>query len=299
MSEFQEEFSEKIVKKYINSDLWEDCSLADYYTYLEYYDEGGYSSVHMVMDRITGEHVVLKRSSKKDFDNSKTSQTLELSQEAKFLTKVQKKTNGIKLYNYYDDDDHYILIMQNGGRSLEDITSSHKKKILDLLRYDAYRSNFFYKTYLGQIKGYLIKVFHQIKSIHQLGIHHNDLKPENILVDNENIFIIDFGVSRPVKKDYNAFFGTMEYVPYEYTKHGSYKPWDHTVWCFGIMLHFLALMKYPFLKEKDVIFYSLNRKRINKLPPTFSALIYDCLAKLPSFRPLNLLERLENLEAFY
>jgi len=99
-----------------------------------------------------------------------------------------------------------------------------------------------------------------------------------------------------VEGHYESFKGTLEYIPYEYMINGSYKPWDHIVWSFGIMLHFFTLMKYPFLKEEEITEYNLDKNKINKLPPTFSNLIYDCLQKDPLKRPENLLERLENLK---
>jgi serine/threonine protein kinase len=188
--------------------------------------------------------------------------------------------------------------MENGGRSLESIVCSHRKKIQDLVRYEAYQSNFFYHTYLSQIIKYVIDVYHKIKAVHDLGIHHNDLKPENILVADGEIIIIDYGVAKPVKEFYTGYKGTLEYIPYEYVEKGSYKPWDHTIWCFGVMLHFLALMKYPFLREEDVLDYHLNNQKINKLPLSFSNLIYDCLQKDPSKRPQNLLDRLEGLKTY-
>jgi serine/threonine protein kinase len=349
MSLFVEEFAEKIVKKYIKKGVWLDCSLADFYIYLEYYDEGGYSSIHKIMDRINGKHLILKRSSKKDFlpcskesmlafghldqsvpclkdsmlafghlaqsvpcskvalhifDPSLRNEVVpQISKEAEFMVKVHQKLGGIKMYDYYDDDDYYILIMENGGRSLENITCSHKKKILDLIRYDAYQSNFFYQSYLNNITQYMVKLYHKIKEIHDLGIHHNDLKPENILIKGDDMFIIDFGVSKAIESKQHTVFqtykGTLQYIPYEYVAYGSYKPWNHTIWCFGVMLHFLTLMKYPFSKETDVINYKLNHEKINKLPPSFSALILDCLHKQPSKRPRhNLLERLETLRSY-
>ena len=318
MSLFADEFAEKSVKKYINEGLWLNCSLSDYYVYLEYYDEGGYGTIHKVMEKNSGTYLILKRSSKKDFvcgklypyfqadkpEKCKEHETiiidhkLHASQEAEFMVKIHEKLGGIKLHAYYDDDDHYIMIMEDGGRSLEDIACSHKKKITDLVRYEAYQTNFFYRIYLNQIIKYMIKVYHKIKSIHDLGIHHNDLKPENILVSEDDVTIIDFGVSKPVQKIYKGFKGTLEYIPYEYVENGSYEPWDHTVWCFGIMLHFLTLMKYPFIREEDVLEYNLNCKKINKLPTSISDLIYDCLQKDPSKRPQNLLERLEGLKAY-
>ena len=318
MSLFVDEFAEKSVKKYISEGLWLLTSLSDYYMYLEYYDEGGYGSIHKVMDRFSGEYLILKRSSKKDFvggtindsyfhlnpnhkidENNLFTSKLQASKEAEYMVKVYHKLGGIKLCDYYDDDDHYIIVMEDGGRSLEDIVSSHRKKITDLLRYEAYQTNFFYHNYLTQVKQYMIKIYHKIKDIHDLGIHHNDLKPENILICEKELTIIDFGVAKSIDSEvFQSFKGTLEYIPYEYVSSGSYKPWDHTLWCFGVILHFLTLMKYPFLREEDILEYNLNEKKINKLPPTFSELIYDCLQKDPSQRPQDLLNRLQNLQTY-
>jgi serine/threonine protein kinase len=300
MSLFVHKFIEKSVKRYINDDLWLTCNLFDHYMYLEYYDEGGYSSVHKVMNIETGKHLILKRSSKKDFISSTMSTELKVSQEAEFMVKVHQNLNGLKLYDYFDQENYYILVMEYGGRSLENITTCHKKKILDLTRYEAYSTNYFYSRYLIQIKLYMIKVYHKIKKIHNLGIHHNDLKPENILINDEGeVNIIDFGVAKPVKPIYTEFKGTLEYIPYEYITNGTYKPWNHTIWCFGIMLHFLTLMKYPFLKEEDIINYNLDVSQIQKLPLTFSNLILKCLDKDPENRPQNILEMLGNLNTVY
>jgi serine/threonine protein kinase len=317
MSLFADEFAEKSVKKYING-KWLNCYLSDYYVYLDYFDEGGYGIVHKVMDRFSGQHLILKRSSKKDFVAAKlppdvfgspqiitdeeAEEDCHMSQEAVFAIKVFEKLNGIKLCDYYDDDDQYIMVMEDGGRSLESITSSPKKKIMDLVRYNSYQTNFFYKMYLQSIAKILVKIYHKIKSIHDLDIHHNDLKPENVLIsedlDGEQVHIIDFGVAKPVQEKYASFKGTLEYVPYEYLVNGEYKPWDHTLWCFGVMLYSLCLMSPPFLKEEDITDYNLNYEKINKLPSSFATLIYDCLHKDPTKRPRNLLERLQELRTY-
>ena len=54
-------------------------------------------------------------------------------------------------------------------------------------------------------------------------------------------------------------------------------------------------MKYPFLKEEDVLNYNLDIAEIQKLPLSFSSLILQCLDKEPKNRPENLLEKLGNL----
>lgn len=298
MSLMIDEFAEKMLKRWINPPteaidtdvlerdaLWADCTVSERYVYLEYYDEGGYSSIHKVMDKHTGKHLILKKSYK----------TNTINKEVIFMFKIYHKLGGLKIYDYYDDYDNYIIIMDDGGRSLEDIVCSHKKKIVDLLRYQKYRSNFFYQTHLVNVARYMIKALSKITEIHKLGIHHNDIKPENILVDEETIHIIDFGVSETIpsyQQPLTSFTGTLEYIPYEYVTHGSYQPWDHTVWCFGVMMHFLCLMRYPFLKEQDVAKYRLDTKRILKLPQGFASLIMDCLNKDPLKRPTNLMERL-------
>lgn len=324
MSPLVDELAEKTIKKYIGEEIWLKCNLFDYYMYLEYCDEGGYGSIHKVMDRFTGEHLILKKSTKKNYSEgylepyfksnlTKIDKKILLNtnylqhfkpeikpcKEAEFMAKVYQKLGGIQLYDYYDDNDYYIMIMKNGGRSLESIASSHKKKILDLMRYNGYKSNFFYRTYLKKVIDYMVKIYLKIKDIHDLGIHHNDLKPENILISEDNdVIIIDFGVAKPVEQSYGKFKGTLEYMPYEFVKYGSYKPWDHTIWCFGIMLHFLTLMKYPFLKEEDILEHNLNHMLINKLPLSFSSFINDCLHKDPSKRPQDLLNRLINLQVY-
>lgn len=313
MSLFINKFTEKPVRKYIKDNLWLTCNLFDDYKYLEYYDEGGYSSLHKIMSLNNGKHLILKRSIKKDFISGKlesflnTEKTLRInekiqhekidtSQEAEFMVKVNKNLKGLKLYDYYDHENYYILVMEYGGRSLENLVTSHKKKILNLLRHNNHISNYFYSTYLMQVKLYMIKVYFEIKKIHNLGIHHNDLKLENILINDEGkINIIDFGVSKYIEPFYNDYKGTLEYIPYEFIKFGTYKPWNHTLWCFGIMLHYLTLMKYPFLKEEDVLNYNLDIDEIQKLPSSFSKLILNCLDKEPENRPRNLLEKLGNL----
>lgn len=311
---FADEFAEKRVKKYINEGSWLECNLSDYYMYLEYFEEGGYGTIHKVMDRSSGEYLILKRSSKKDFVSGSIppltlhkakpesemvfDADLRPSKEAEFMVQIRETLGpdrGLRLHDYYDDDDHYILIMEEGGRSLENVMQCHKKKIVDLLRYEAYKNNFFYQTHLNRVVEYMIEVYHEIKDIHDLGIHHNDLKPENILIRDQKVTIIDFGVAKKIEPSYERFRGTLEYVPFEYVENGSYEPFHHTLWCFGIMLHFLTLMTYPFLKEEEVLAYNLNYKKINKLPKRFSNLIYDCLQKKPSKRPQNLLERLQDL----
>jgi serine/threonine protein kinase len=212
------------------------------------------------------------------------------------MVKVHQNLNGLKLYDYYDQENYYILVMEYGGKSLESIATCHKKKILNLMRYEAYNTNYFYSTYLLQIKLYMIKVYHKIKKMYNFGIHHNDLKLENILIDDVGqVNIIDFGVAKYVKPFYTEYTGTFEYIPYEYITTGKYKPWDHTLWCFGVMLHFLTLMKYPFLKDEDILNYNLDISQIHKLPSSFSNLILKCLDKNPENRPHNILEMLGNL----
>jgi serine/threonine protein kinase len=294
MRAFKDEFAEKLVKRYMDEGLWLNCSLSDYYFYLEYFADGGYGTIHKVRSKSTGEILILKRSMKKEFIGGTLNQKQKLTgfeeingdlkpgKEAEFMVKVHEKLGGLKLYDYYDDDDHYILVMENGGKSLDFVLNPRSVVT---------------KQYTISVVNYIIKIYKKIRELHELGIHHNDLKPENILVDSYgDITVIDFGVSKSVEEYYERFRGTLEYVPYEYAMNGSYKPWDHTIWSFGIMLHLFFLKQYPFLDEQDVIDYNLNKEKLNGLPMDISNLIYDCLNINPLLRPQNLLERLEQLK---
>jgi serine/threonine protein kinase len=312
MSLLARDFAEKIVREYIDDGLWRKCNLSDHYVYLEYLDEGGYGCVHKVMDRKTGSYLIMKRSSKKNFVEGTlppstrrveqhgdatlvVDRELHVSKEVEFMEIVHRELGGLKLYDYYDDIDHYIMVMEDGGRSLESLAYSHKKKIRDLVRRDQCKTNFFYRVHLKNIRDILVRVYHKIEAIHRLGIHHNDLKPANIVIRGTEVAVIDYGVAEHVESSYSRYKGTLEYVPYEYVADGSYKPWDHTVWCFGVMLHFLTLAKHPFLKEEDVLRHELDDAELDKLPPLFSNLVRECLRCNPLQRPKNLLERLEGL----
>ena len=114
MSNFLCEFTEKTVKKYIGSNQWQDCTLSDNYMYLEYHDEGGYGTIHKVLDKATGEHLIMKQSSKKDFVPGKLadqgtpigfadskaedleSASPKVSREAEYLVVVHNELNGLR-----------------------------------------------------------------------------------------------------------------------------------------------------------------------------------------------------------
>ncbi|ABF82074.1 hypothetical protein MIV044L [Invertebrate iridescent virus 3] len=323
LSVFAEEFAEKSVKRYIGQGLWLPCNLSDYYYYQEFHDEGGYGSIHRVMDKATGNEVIMKHSYKLDFspgilpewwskfgsltddlrERVVSNHQLRVSREAQILVQASTVLPEMKLHDYFDDGESFILIMDYGGRSLENIASSHKKKITNLVRYRAYKGNWFYKNWLKQVVDYMIKIYHKIKILYDIGIYHNDLKPENVLVDGDHITIIDFGVADFVpdeneRKTWSCydFRGTIDYIPPEVGTTGSFDPWHQTVWCFGVMLYFLSFMEYPFHIDNQFLEYALEGEKLDKLPEPFAQLIRECLSVDPDKRPLtSLLDRLTEL----
>jgi serine/threonine protein kinase len=289
MSTLKEQFTEKVYLKYDNGQ-WINSILSDVYMYLEYYTEGGYGSIHKIMNKTTGEHLILKHSSKKDFRH-----TNNLGVEASFMMLAYQHCGGLKLHAYYDDHDHYILIMQQGGTSLDNVFYCHSRKIKELVRTSKCLTNMFYKNHIQTIVNLMIKVYHKNEELYRCGIHHNDLKLENILLYDNEVTIIDFGVSKAVEDSYTSYRGSLECVPYEYLAYGSYKPYDQTLWCFGVMMYILCFMALPFNKEEDLLNGDIDHEKLKRIPEGMAALISECLNKDPVKRPLNLLQRLTDL----
>ena len=59
-----------------------------------------------------------------------------------------------------------------------------------------------------------------LSEIHELGIIHKDISPNNVIIDeNDNVKIIDFGISReykPGRSEDTMLFGTKDFASPEH-----------------------------------------------------------------------------------
>ncbi|KAF7700513.1 Casein kinase I isoform alpha [Cucumispora dikerogammari] len=96
---------------------------------------------------------------------------------------IYKKLRGIKgvpkVYAFGEHEDCYYMVMEYFGMNLERI---HELRVLN-----------FSTAIVLKIGLKLLEIF---EKIHSKGIIIRDMKPDNVLVDNKDLYLIDFGMSK-------------------------------------------------------------------------------------------------------
>jgi serine/threonine protein kinase len=106
---------------------------------------------------------------------------------------------------------------------------------------------------------YMRQLLSAIVHCHANGVAHRDIKPENILVDrNDEVRLIDFGLSKLGKKESKDIAGTLYYMAPE-ALNGKHNQ-RSDMWSLGVLLYTLVSGYLPFQGRTadDVV------KRINK-----------------------------------
>ena len=136
---------------------------------------------------------------------------------------------------------------------------------------------------LTKYNGDIIKsIYNGLLYLYKNGIIHRDIKAKNIMMKNNTPFIIDFGLSKIMSKNYLCYesYGTLEYIAPEVIEKKGY---NHKcdIWSFGIMLHSLKYGKVPFTGENnEEIVEQILEKEYKKLEDTpYDDLIEICLEK--------------------
>ena len=190
--------------------------------------------------------------------------------EVKLLSKIQRVSGIIKLYDFFEYKDNHIYVMERPSPS---------KDLFD------------YITDNGPLDEPLAIIFFQqiletIIECHKYGIIHRDIKDENILVNTKTLEVklIDFGQGTYLKDGiYNDIYGTRMYAPPEWIKTSKYHGEPATVWSLGILLYNMVCGNIPF-KTDDAICNEEVTFRI-KLSPQCKNMIRSCLAYVPNNRP--------------
>ncbi|GAW82544.1 serine/threonine protein kinase [Plasmodium gonderi] len=121
------------------------------------------------------------------------------------------------------------------------------------------------------------RIFYQLISavdyLHKLNVVHRDLKPENILLDdNENIKLIDFGLSTVYKKNnlLTTSCGSPFYTSPEILLGNKYHGELTDVWSLGVILFLLLNRKLPFNHSKLNILFQKIIKGLLHFEPYIS-----------------------------
>jgi len=102
----------------------------------------------------------------------------------------------------------------------------------------------------------MYQLISSVNYIHKMGYAHRDIKTDNIILDlaTNRLKLIDFGLA--CNKDCSRFSGTFLWFPPEMLLEASIfnlqTAQAHDIWSLGLVLYYLANIKFPFYLYNDL-----------------------------------------------
>ncbi|KAM4903262.1 uncharacterized protein FYW23_001117 [Sylvia borin] len=167
-----------------------------------------------------------------------------------------KHPNVVQLYETLETDNSYYMVMELclGGDLLDRICD--KKRLVE-----------------QEVKRYTRQILSAVEHLHCQGIVHRDLKIENFLLDeNNNIKIIDFGLSNAAKFEglsqelLHTQCGSPAYAAPELLAHKKYGP-KVDVWSIGVSMFAMLTGTLPFTVEPFNIKQLHQKMLIGEISP--------------------------------
>jgi len=200
---------------------------------------GNFSTVVKATTKIDNKVYAVKIINKKKVLNKK----YEFVNEIRILQKLDHP-NIIKLYEIYECHDKFYLVMEYlSGPNL-----SIK------IEKDGNISEYF-------IASVLYKILSAINYCHSIGICHRDIKPENIMFNDNEVKIIDFGLSKKFHSGvakFKSFLGTPYYVAPEVIKQ-EYS-FNCDMWSIGATAFKLITGQPPFPNFDKLVHFNKQYK---------------------------------------
>lgn len=239
---------------------------------------GGMGVVFRATDRLTGQHVALKRVSPVGEQAQASTGTgqdfrLALAQEFKLLASL-RHPNIISVLDYGFDDRHqpyYTMELLEGARTILDAGNDRPQD--------------------EQIN-LLAQTLRSLAYLHRRGITHRDLKPSNVLVMDGQVKVLDFGLSVATESQRGEAAaptaGTLAYMAPEVLTSGVANPLTD-LYAVGVIAYELLTGRHPYNVDNitqliNDILYSAPDTSALKLDPRLKLVLERLLAKLPEAR---------------
>ncbi|KAM9297912.1 hormonally up-regulated neu tumor-associated kinase homolog A-like [Morus bassanus] len=217
-------------------------------------NKGSFAKVMEGLHIPTGEKVAIKvidkRKAKQDsyvFKNMKREPRIH---------QMIKHPNVVRLYETLETDNSFYMVMELclGGDLLDRICD--KKRLAE-----------------REVRRYTRQILSAVEHLHCQGIVHRDLKIENFLLDeNNNIKIVDFGLSNTAKFDslsqelLHTQCGSPAYAAPELLAHRKYGP-KVDVWSIGVSMFAMLTGTLPFTVEPFNIKQLHQKMLIGEISP--------------------------------
>lgn len=147
----------------------------------------------------------------------------------------------------------------------------------------------------------LMKIVDTLIYIHHKGVIHCDLKESNILIDNNNeIKLIDFGISIFSNENYEVNYGTLFYAAKEQILKEKLT-FATDIYAFGILAYKFITSNYPYKDIKTKLLEPIPKIMLNLdgIENDLTLLISKCTAKNPDYRYQTAEDLKKDLQVLY
>jgi len=217
----------------IHENIETSLTLADFKK-LSHLGEGAYGEVFKVENIHTHKEYAIKRINKQELDQD---QLVLVQNEIQHQSVLCEIPYICKIFGLFEDSNNIYIVQEFCGKELHKLT----------------KNPLYWSTVDISKK---VKIFNQlvyaIDSCHKVGIIHLDIKTENVLIDTQdNVSLIDFGLSQHLSNIVGKAVGTIDYLAPELLDDTN--PIFTTgadCWALGVFLFVLICGDLPFFDER-------------------------------------------------
>lgn len=208
--------------------------------------EGAYGKVHLCMNKLTKEVVIIKLIFKErilvdTWVRDRKLGTIPSEIHIMSMFNEDLHENVPTLIDFFEDDEYYYIEMPPHGET-------GSIDLFDLIEF---------KSDMTELEAKLIfkQVISAIKYLHGKNIVHRDIKDENVIVDSKGfVKLIDYGSAADVKSGpFDVFVGTIDYAAPEVLGGKSYAGKPQDIWALGILLYTIMFKENPFYNVDEIL----------------------------------------------